>query len=43
MPTKIEKDELTLAYIEKAGGERPKDFKSEENVLLMKLKKDEKK
>jgi uncharacterized protein (TIGR03067 family) len=39
---KIEKDDLTIAYTEKQG-DRPKDFKSDEGVLLMKLKKDEKK
>jgi len=35
---KLDKDELTLAFTEKA--DRPKDFKSEGDVILLKLKKD---
>ena len=38
---KLDKGELTLAYSEK--GDRPKDFKSEGEVTLLKMKKDEKK
>jgi len=38
---KIEKGGLTLAYTPK--GERPKEFKSDGDVILMKLKKEEKK
>ncbi len=38
---KTEKGELTIAYTPK--GERPKEFKSEGDVILLKLKKDEKK
>ena len=38
---KIEKGEVTLAFTEKT--ERPKEFKVENDVILMKLKKDEKK
>jgi uncharacterized protein (TIGR03067 family) len=38
---KIEKGELTLAFNEK-GGDRPKEFKSEDDVTLIKLKKVEK-
>jgi uncharacterized protein (TIGR03067 family) len=37
---KYEKGELTLAFTEKQGADRPKDFKSDENVILLKLKKD---
>ena len=37
---KLEKGELTLAFTEKA--DRPKEFKSDEDVILMKLKKSEK-
>ena len=39
---KIEKGELTIAYTPKQG-ERPKEFKSEGDVILLKLKKEEKK
>jgi uncharacterized protein (TIGR03067 family) len=38
---KFDKGELTLAFTEK--GDRPKDFKVEGEVILMKMKKDEKK
>ncbi len=38
---KIEKGDLTLAFTEKT--DRPKDFKSEGETILLKLKKDEKK
>ncbi|VTR91433.1 unnamed protein product [Gemmata massiliana] len=37
---KFEKGELTLAFTEKT--ERPKEFKSDEDVILLKLKKSEK-
>ena len=37
---KLEKGELTLAFNEK--GDRPKEFKSDDDVILMKLKKNEK-
>jgi len=36
---KIEKDELTIAFVKT--GERPKEFNSENDVTLMKLKKEE--
>jgi uncharacterized protein (TIGR03067 family) len=36
---KLEKGELTLAFVQ--SGERPKDFTSENEVTLMKLKKEE--
>jgi uncharacterized protein (TIGR03067 family) len=38
---KVEKGEVVLAFTEK--GDRPKEFKSEGEVLLVKMKKDEKK
>jgi uncharacterized protein (TIGR03067 family) len=38
---KLDKGELTIAFAEK--GDRPKDFKAEGDVTLLKLKKDEKK
>jgi uncharacterized protein (TIGR03067 family) len=38
---KMEKGELSIAFTEK--GDRPKDLKSDGEVILMKLKKDEKK
>jgi uncharacterized protein (TIGR03067 family) len=38
---KSEKGEVTIAFTEK--GDRPKDFKSEGETLLLKMKKDEKK
>ncbi len=38
---KIEKGEVTLVFTEK--GDRPKEFKSEGEVMLVKMKKDEKK
>lgn len=38
---KIEKGEVTLAFTEK--GDRPKEFKSEGETMLLKMKKDEKK
>lgn len=40
---KVEKGEVTLAYVEKDKAERPKDFKAEGEVVVLKLKKDEKK
>lgn len=38
---KIEKGELTLVFTEK--GDRPKEFKSEGETMMVKMKKDEKK
>jgi uncharacterized protein (TIGR03067 family) len=38
---KIEKGEVTIAFTEK--GDRPKEFKSEGEVMLLRMKKDEKK
>lgn len=38
---KIEKGEVTVVFTEK--GDRPKEFKSEGDVMLLKMKKDEKK
>jgi uncharacterized protein (TIGR03067 family) len=38
---KLDKGELTIAYTEK-GGDRPKEFKSENDTVLLKLKKVEK-
>jgi uncharacterized protein (TIGR03067 family) len=38
---KIEKGEVTVAFTEK--GDRPKEFKSEGDAMLLKMKKDEKK
>lgn len=38
---KLDKGEVTIAFTEK--GDRPKDFKSEGETLLLKMKKDEKK
>ncbi len=38
---KLEKGELTLVFTEK--GDRPKEFKSDDEVMLLKLKKVEKK
>jgi uncharacterized protein (TIGR03067 family) len=38
---KLEKGELTILFAEK--GDRPKEFKTEGDVVFMKLKKDEKK
>ena len=35
---KLEKDELTLAYVEK--GDRPKDFASDARTIVMKLRKE---
>lgn len=37
---KFDKGELTLAFTEKQGADRPKEFKAEENVILMKMKKE---
>lgn len=38
---KLEKGEVTLVFVEK--GDRPKEFKSEGEAMLVKMKKDEKK
>jgi len=40
---KVEKGEVTITFVEKEKGERPKDFKSEGDAIVVKLKRDEKK
>lgn len=40
---KVEKGEVTLVFVEGDKAERPKELKSEGEVMLMRLKKDEKK
>ncbi len=39
---KLEKGELTLVFTEKEKADRPKEFKSDDDAILMKLKKSEK-
>jgi uncharacterized protein (TIGR03067 family) len=39
---KLEKGELTLVFTEKDKADRPKEFKSDDDAILLKLKKNEK-